>query len=248
MAVAQAAGRIAAPAPRHWWRGRAGVVVAVVIAMLAAYLVWKSELAWPSSLVWKSLAGYLDRFQAWLSDNRNVAHPNFAFVVFNGFATFLDDLVSWLTSLFHQLTWAGTTVLGTLVVLRFGGRWEEKGSIARTHAPCRWCHDVDRVSTIARIVGELRRAVPIELGSFVPWKNPLAVYSYGVGLAALTPVLGLVLGPIAVLLGLIGFIHRRLRPKVHGTNFAVAGMLLGTVNTAFNALGIWCIGRGFGWW
>src|SRR5207245_11310057 len=78
MAVAQAAGRLAAPTPRHWWRGRASVVAAVVLAMLAAYLVWKSELAWPSSLVWKSLAGYLDRVQTWLSDNRNVAHPNFA--------------------------------------------------------------------------------------------------------------------------------------------------------------------------
>src|SRR5207253_8622586 len=81
-------------------------------------------------IFWKSLAGYLDRFQAWLSDNRNVANPNFAFVVFNGFATFLDDLVSWLTSLFHQLTWAGTTVLGTLVVLRFGGLRAALGVLA----------------------------------------------------------------------------------------------------------------------
>ncbi len=85
-------------------------------------------------------------------------------------------------------------------------------------------------------------------GSFVPWKNPTAVYSYGVGLAALTPVLGLVLGPIAILLGLIGFVHRRLRPKVHGTNFAVAGIVLGLLNTLFNSLGIWCVGRGVGWW
>jgi hypothetical protein len=85
-------------------------------------------------------------------------------------------------------------------------------------------------------------------GSFVPWKNPTAVYSYGVGLAALMPVLGVVLGPIAVLLGLIGFVHRRLRPKVHGTNFAVAGIVLGLLNTALNALGIWCVGRGLRLW
>ncbi|TML19184.1 MAG: ABC transporter permease subunit [Actinobacteria bacterium] len=121
MAVAQAAGRLAAPAPRGWWRGRAGVVAAVVLAMLVAYVVWKNSLTWPASLVWNSLAGYLDRFQAWLSNNRNVAHPNFAFSVFNGFANFLDHLVSWLLSFFNRLTWAGTTALGTLIVLRFGG-------------------------------------------------------------------------------------------------------------------------------
>ena len=85
-------------------------------------------------------------------------------------------------------------------------------------------------------------------GSFTPWKNPTAVYAYGVGLAALTPVLGVVLGPLAVVLGLIGLIYRRLRPKVHGTNFAVAAIILGTLNTGLNAAGIWCIGRGMGWW
>lgn len=85
-------------------------------------------------------------------------------------------------------------------------------------------------------------------GSFVPWKNWAAVYSYGVGLAALTPMVGIVLGPLAVLLGLIGFVHRRLRPKVHGTNFAVAGIILGLLNTTFNALGVWCVGRGLDWW
>jgi glycine betaine/proline transport system permease protein len=121
MAVAQAAGRLAAPAPRGWWRGRAGVAAAVVLAMLVAYLVWKNTFNWPASLVWSSLAGYLDRFQAWLSNNRNVAHPNVAFAVFNGFASFLDHLVSWLMSFFNRLTWVGTTVLGTLLVLRFGG-------------------------------------------------------------------------------------------------------------------------------
>jgi hypothetical protein len=85
-------------------------------------------------------------------------------------------------------------------------------------------------------------------GSFTPWKNPTAVYGYGIAIAALTPGLGLALGPIAVVLGAIGLIHRRLRPKVHGTNFAVAAMIVGTLNTVFNAAGLWCIGRGMHWW
>src|ERR1051326_3315672 len=129
MAVAQTV-RVAAPAPRPWWRGRYGGVVAAVFAMLVAFLAWKNELTWPTSLVWNALPGYLDRFQVWLSNNRNVSSPSIVFTIFNGLASFLDDLVSWLTSFFHQLTWAGTTTLGTLVVLRFGGRRQALGVLA----------------------------------------------------------------------------------------------------------------------
>ena len=123
MAIAEAAPRpVSRSLPRPWWRGKAGAAVLTVVAMLIAFLVWKNHWAWPAALTWNSLSPYLDRFQLWLSDNRNLPHPNVIFRAFNGLATFLDDLVSWLTSLFHKLRWAGTTTLGTLVVLRFGGR------------------------------------------------------------------------------------------------------------------------------
>jgi len=121
MAVAHVAERIAAPSPRPWWRGRFGGVVAAVLGMLVVFLVWKNELGFSSALTWNSLPSYFDRFQVWLSNNRNLPHPSWVFVAFNGLATFLDDIVSWLTTMFHDLTWAGTTALGTLVVLRFGG-------------------------------------------------------------------------------------------------------------------------------
>jgi glycine betaine/proline transport system permease protein len=114
----------AIPAPRPWWRGRAGLVVGVVLAMLVGYLGWKSTLPWPDRLVWNSLTGYLDRFQTWLSDSRNTPNPSFVFAIFNGFATFLDNLVSWFTTFFEKLSWVGTIALGTLVVLRFG-RWQQ---------------------------------------------------------------------------------------------------------------------------
>ncbi|HVP75735.1 MAG TPA: ABC transporter permease subunit [Gaiellaceae bacterium] len=122
MAVAQAAGPIAAPAPSAWWRGRAGAAVVVALAILIAFFGWKNQLPWPAWLTWNSLAHDLDNFQAWLSNNRNVPHPSIVFRAFNGVANFLDNLVGWLTSFFFKLTWAGTTALGTLVVLRFGGR------------------------------------------------------------------------------------------------------------------------------
>ena len=126
MAVATdyAAPAAAIPSPRPWWRGRPGLVVGVALAMLIAFLGWKSALAWPDRLVWNSLPNHLDGFQTWLSDRRNTAHPSFVFAIFNGFATFLDDLVSWFTTFFHKLSWVGTVALGTLVVLRFG-HWKQ---------------------------------------------------------------------------------------------------------------------------
>ena len=122
MAVAQATQRIPRTLPAPWWRGKRGAGVLVVLGMVIAFLGWKNQAQWPAALTWNSLGPYLDRFQIWLSDNRNVAHPNIAFSVFNQFANFLDHLVGWGTSFFHKLTWAGTVALGTLVVLRFGGR------------------------------------------------------------------------------------------------------------------------------
>src|SRR5256714_12752994 len=130
MAVAQAAGRLAVPARRPWWRSRAGLVLAILIGMVIAFFGWRNQLLWPASLTWNSLSHDLDSFQTWLSDNGNVPHPSVFFRAFNGLATSLDTLVGWLTSLFFKLTWAGTTALGVLVVLRFGGRRAALGTAA----------------------------------------------------------------------------------------------------------------------
>ena len=130
MAFVETAGRIAAPAPRPWWRGRFGLVLLVAAGMAIAFAGWRNDLVWPASLTWNALAHHLDNFQTWLSNNRNVPHPSVFFRVFNGIATFLDDIVGWLASLFFKLTWAGTTALGVLVVLRFGGRRAALGTLA----------------------------------------------------------------------------------------------------------------------
>jgi glycine betaine/proline transport system permease protein len=130
VAVAESAHRLPRSFPAPWWRGRSGAVVLIVVAMVVAFLGWRNHWAWPAALTWNSLSPYLDRFQAWLSDNRNLPHPNVAFRAFNGFADFLDHLVSWLTRFFYWLKWSGTVTLGTLVVLRFGGRKAALGTLA----------------------------------------------------------------------------------------------------------------------
>ena len=130
MATVQVAPRLQVAAPRPWWRGRPGLVAAVVAGMLIAYFGWKGAVPWPAGLTWQSLSHDLDNFQTWLSDRRNVPHPSVFFVVFNGVATFLDNIVGWLTSFFFKLTWVGTTALGTAIVLRFGGRRAALGTLA----------------------------------------------------------------------------------------------------------------------
>jgi len=130
MAVAEAVHHVPRTLPAPWWRGKRGAAALVVVGMLIGFLGWKNQANWPGALTWNSLSPHLDRFQVWLSNNRNVPHPNLVFSVFNGFANFLDHLVGWLTSFFHKLTWAGTVALGTLVVLRYGGRKAALGVLA----------------------------------------------------------------------------------------------------------------------
>ena len=78
-------------------------------------------------------------------------------------------------------------------------------------------------------------------GSFTPWKNPAAVYSYAVGLAGMTPVLGLLLGPAAIVLGLVGHARLRRNPEIKGLSFIRAGIVLGTLDLIVNVAGVTCI-------
>jgi hypothetical protein len=85
-------------------------------------------------------------------------------------------------------------------------------------------------------------------GDFTPWRNPAAVYSYVASLFGLVPIAGLVLGPIAIALGVIGRIRLHRQPEVRGGNFAGAGIILGSIDSVLNAVGIAMITHGLGWW
>jgi hypothetical protein len=84
-------------------------------------------------------------------------------------------------------------------------------------------------------------------GSFTPWKNPPAVYAYTVALIGMTPVLGLVLGPVAVGFGLAGLVRFRRDPEVKGASFVRAGIVIGALDFVVNAAGLACIAKGLGW-
>ncbi|GIU95703.1 MAG: glycine/betaine ABC transporter permease [Gaiellaceae bacterium] len=115
---------------RPWWRGRLVGVGVVVALMVASYRlgvttdangVAVARFPWPEELVWNAFPGHLDAFQTWLLDQRNAEDPSIVFALFNGFATLVDSLVSWLDRFLLWLTWVGTAATATLVALRFGG-------------------------------------------------------------------------------------------------------------------------------
>jgi glycine betaine/proline transport system permease protein len=116
--------RVSAPVVIHhapWWRSRAGLVAAIFALIFLVFLLARNEFPWPASLTWSSLAGNLDDFQGWLIEQRSAASRNPLFAVFDGFRIFADNFVTWLNDLLLWMTWVGTAVAATLIVLRWGG-------------------------------------------------------------------------------------------------------------------------------
>lgn len=61
----------------------------------------------------------------------------------------------------------------------------------------------------------------------VPYKNGPALAAYYCGVFGLIPIAGFVLGPIAIVLGILGILRVRRNPRTHGTGHAIAGIVLG---------------------
>ncbi len=66
-------------------------------------------------------------------------------------------------------------------------------------------------------------------GGLIPYKNGAALSSYYVSIAALIPVLGLVLAPAAIWLGLKGLKEAKKNPQVRGKAHAWFGVMLGSI-------------------
>jgi hypothetical protein len=65
--------------------------------------------------------------------------------------------------------------------------------------------------------------------SLIPYKNPMALTAYYVGVFALIPCLGLLLGPAAFVLGILGLRYGGKHPTAGGKGHAIAGIVLGTL-------------------
>ena len=67
-------------------------------------------------------------------------------------------------------------------------------------------------------------------GGLIPYKNGLALASYYTGVFSLIPCLGLILGPVALVLGIMGLKYAKKNPTARGKAHAWVGIVLGMLN------------------
>jgi hypothetical protein len=69
------------------------------------------------------------------------------------------------------------------------------------------------------------------VGTLIPYKNGLALGAYYCGVFGLIPILGIILAPIAIVLGILGLRYSRRNPKARGAGHAITGIILGSLST-----------------
>jgi hypothetical protein len=72
-----------------------------------------------------------------------------------------------------------------------------------------------------------RREEGDQTGGLIPYKNGPALAAYYCGVFSLIPCLGIILGIIALVLGIVGWNKYRQNPRIHGAVHAWIGIILG---------------------
>jgi hypothetical protein len=70
--------------------------------------------------------------------------------------------------------------------------------------------------------------------TFIPYKNGRALAAYYCGVFSLIPCVGLLLGPVAFILGILGVRYAQAHPKAKGMGHAIAGIVLGGLTSLGN--------------
>jgi hypothetical protein len=68
--------------------------------------------------------------------------------------------------------------------------------------------------------------------------NKKALVAFKLAIYGLIPVIGLLLGPLAVAIGLLGWRHYRIFPKDRGIGHAIGAVILGSLELLTNGLGL----------
>jgi hypothetical protein len=74
--------------------------------------------------------------------------------------------------------------------------------------------------------------------TLIPYRNPKALISYYCGVFALIPCVGLALGPVALVLGIMGAREAAAKPQAKGMAHAVVGIVLGSLALLANLAGL----------
>ncbi|MBM2822922.1 MAG: choline transporter permease [Thermoleophilia bacterium] len=246
MSVAAAEIRTVTPVLSHrpWWRGKIVQTAGIVALMYLAYRAWQLEYPWPARLEWNALPFRIDDFQTWLLDQENAEEPSFVFAIFDGFATFVDNLVGWFNQFLLWLTWAGTMAAGTLIALRFGG-WRAAawvgGAFASFALMGLWEESMQTLALMLAAVG-LSLSVGIPLGIVAGLSNRFQ--------QAITPILDAMqivpafayLMPVVILFSVgpgaavVSTMIYAIPPAVRITALGIRGVAVNTVEAA-NSMG-----------
>ncbi|MGH7169913.1 MAG: DUF4190 domain-containing protein [Gemmataceae bacterium] len=69
------------------------------------------------------------------------------------------------------------------------------------------------------------------VSTIIPYKNGRALIAYYLGVFSIIPCLGLLLGPAALVLGILGLRYVKANPTAKGTGHAIAGIVMGGLTT-----------------
>jgi predicted Zn finger-like uncharacterized protein len=72
------------------------------------------------------------------------------------------------------------------------------------------------------------------VSTLIPYRNGRALAAYYCGVFSFIPCIGLILGPIALVLGILGLRFARAHPSAKGTGHAIAGIVCGSITTLGN--------------
>jgi hypothetical protein len=71
------------------------------------------------------------------------------------------------------------------------------------------------------------------VSTIIPYKNAKALLAYYLGVFSFIPCAGNVLGPAALILGILGLRYAKKYPTAKGAGHAIAGIVLGGLTTLF---------------
>jgi hypothetical protein len=77
------------------------------------------------------------------------------------------------------------------------------------------------------------------VSTLIPYRNGYALGGYYCGIFSLVPGLGMLLGPVALVLGLLGLGYVNKHPTAKGTGHAIAALVLGGLTTLLH---LSCVG------
>src|SRR5579872_1302211 len=89
---------------------------------------------------------------------------------------------------------------------------------------------------LPRVARNIRQDPTTEaVSTLIPYKNARALIAYYLGVFSFIPCAGHLLGPAALILGILGLRRVKAHPTAKGTGHAIAGIVMGSLTT----LGYW---------